>query len=127
MRPSGYGKQFDQIKRRDFITVLGSAAAAWPLAARAQQPDRMRRLGMLIGLASDDVQQHVELAAFSQELQKLGWTDGRNIQIYYRWGARDADQTGTSAKELAELQPDVIVAHTTPCRRRAAGPLKLGA
>jgi putative tryptophan/tyrosine transport system substrate-binding protein len=101
------------IRRREFIATLGGAAATWPLAARAQQPDRMRSLGILMGLASDDVQQRVELAALSQELQKLGWTDGRNIQIYYRWGASDADQTWTSAKELVELQPDVIVAHST--------------
>ena len=101
------------IGRRTFLTLLGGAAAAWPLAARAQQPDRMRRLGILMGLSSDDVQQRVELAALSQELQKLGWTDGRNIQVYYRWGASDADQTWTSAKELVELQPDVIVAHST--------------
>jgi putative tryptophan/tyrosine transport system substrate-binding protein len=100
------------VKRRKFITLLGSAAA-WPIATRAQQPDRMRRLGILMGLASDDAQERVELAALSQELQKLGWTDGRNIQIYYRWGAGDADQAWTSAKELVELQPDVIVAHTT--------------
>ena len=99
--------------RRDFITALGGAAAGWPLAARAQQPERIRRLGVLTGLAVDDVQQHAELAALTQELQKLGWSDGRNIQIYYRDGASDADQTWTAAKDLIELRPDVIVAHTT--------------
>jgi putative tryptophan/tyrosine transport system substrate-binding protein len=101
------------MRRRDFITLLGGAAAAWPLSAHAQQPDRVRRLGVLMGLASSDVQQRVELAALTHELQKLGWTDGRNIRIHYRWGSGDADRTWTSAKELVELQPDVIVAHTT--------------
>jgi putative tryptophan/tyrosine transport system substrate-binding protein len=111
---AGRGRMpFDQLKRRDFITLLGGAAAAWPLAARAQAPDRVRRLGVLMGLASSDVQQRVELTALTQELQKLGWADGRNIRIYYRWGDSDADRTWTSAKELIELQPDVIVAHTT--------------
>ena len=101
------------MKRREFITLLGGAAATWPLAARAQQPERTRRVGVLTGLPADDVQQQAELAALTQQLQKLGWSDGRNIKIYYRSGASDADQTWTSAKELIELRPDVIVAHTT--------------
>jgi putative ABC transport system substrate-binding protein len=83
------------------------------IAPRAQGPDRKRQIGVLMGLASRDVQQHVELAALTQELQKLGWADGRNIRIDYRWGDSDADRTWASAKELVELQPDVIVAHTT--------------
>ena len=90
---------FNHLKRREFITLLGGAAVAWPLAARAQQSGRVRRLDVLMGLASSDAQQRVE--------------DGRDIRIYYRWGAGDADRTWTSAKELVELQPDVIVAHTT--------------
>ena len=101
------------MNKREFITLLGGAAAAWPLAARAQQPERMKRLGVLTGLTVDDVQQHAELEALMQELQKLGWSDGRNIQVYYRGGASDADQAWTSAKELIELRPDVILAHTT--------------
>ena len=101
------------MKRREFITLLGGAATAWPLTARAQQPERMKRLGVLTGLTVDDVQQHAELEALMQELQKLGWSDGRNIQVYYRGGASDADQAWTSAKELIELRPDVILAHTT--------------
>jgi putative tryptophan/tyrosine transport system substrate-binding protein len=101
------------VKRREFITLIGGAAATWPLAARAQQLDRVRRIGVLMGLASSDMQQRVELTALTQELQKLGWGDGRNVRIYYRWGDSDADRTWTSAKELIELQPDVIVAHTT--------------
>jgi len=104
---------FNHLKRREFITLLGGAAVAWPLAARAQQSGRVRRLDVLMGLASSDAQQRVEAAALTEELQKLGWTDGRDIRIYYRWGAGDADRTWTSAKELVELQPDVIVAHTT--------------
>jgi len=98
--------------RREFIALLGGAAA-WPLAVRAQQVERVRRIGVLTGLASSDVQQRVELAALTQELQKLGWTDGRNISISYRWGASDADETWNSAKELIDLKPDVIFAHTT--------------
>ena len=101
------------MRRRGFIRLLGGAAALWPLTVRAQGPNRMRQLGVLMGLASSDVQQRVELAALTQELQKLGWADGHNIRIDYRWGDSDADRTWTSAKELVELQPDVIVAHTT--------------
>jgi putative tryptophan/tyrosine transport system substrate-binding protein len=101
------------VHRRWFITLLGGAAA-WPLAARAQQPDRTRRLGVLMGLASSDVQQREELATLKEELQKLGWSDGTNARVYTRWGGSDADETWTSAKELIELKPDVIFAHTTP-------------
>jgi putative tryptophan/tyrosine transport system substrate-binding protein len=101
------------LKRRAFISLLGGTVIALPLAAHAQQSDRVRRIGILMGLASSDVQQQAELAAFTQELQKLGWTDGHNIRIDYRWGASEADRMWTSAKELVELQPDVIVAHTT--------------
>jgi putative ABC transport system substrate-binding protein len=100
------------MRRREFITLLG-VTTAWPLAAIAQQPDRVRRLGVLMGLASSDVQQSEELATLKEELQKLGWTDGRNMRIYTRWGASDADETWTSAKELIDLNPDVIFAHTT--------------
>ena len=101
------------MRRRDFITVVGGVAAGWPLSARAQGHDRMRQIGVLMGLASNDVQQRVELTALTQALQKLGWADGRNIRIDYRWGDSEADRTWASAKELVELKPDVIVAHTT--------------
>src|SRR4030095_13244260 len=111
--PQAEGHMASHIERRKFLATLGGAAAAWPLAARAQQPDRIRRLGVLMGLASGDVQQREELATFKEQLQKLGWTDGRNALIYTRWGGSDADETWTSAEELIELKPDVIFAHTT--------------
>jgi putative ABC transport system substrate-binding protein len=102
------------MRRREFISLLGGAAAACPFAVLAQEADRPRRLGVLMGLASSDVPQMEELAALKEELQKLGWGDGPNARIYTRWGGSDADETWTSAKELIELRPDVIFAHTTP-------------
>ena len=76
--------QFDQLKRRDFITLLGGVAAAWPLAARAQQAERMRRIGVLMNWAADDPYGQARVAAFQQALQQLGWNDGRNVAIEYR-------------------------------------------
>ena len=100
------------MKRRTFITLLGGMAvpAAWPLTARAQQGERMRRIGVLMNLASDDVR----LAAFHQGLQQLGWTVGRNVQIDYRWGAGDADRIRKFAAELIALAPDVILSTGSP-------------
>jgi putative ABC transport system substrate-binding protein len=98
------------MKRREFITLLGGAAAMWPLAARAQQSDRMRRIGVLMGLAADDPEGQVRNAAFLQELQQLGWTVGRNVRIDYRWGVGDSDRLRHFAAELVGLAPDVIVA-----------------
>ena len=98
------------MQRREFITLLGGAAAAWPLAARAQQPERMRRIGMLGNLAADDPEGQARLVAFREGLQQLGWIDGRNVQIDSRWGAGDADEIRKSAKELVALAPDVILA-----------------
>src|SRR6516162_5034813 len=95
--------------RREFITLLGGAAA-WPLAARAQQPERMRRIGVFMPLAADDKQAQARLAAFLQGLQELGWTDGRNVRIDYRWAAGDAERIRRYAVELAALAPDVILA-----------------
>ena len=97
------------MKRREFMTLLGSAAA-WPLAARAQQPERMRRIGVFMPLAADDKQAQARLAAFLQGLQELGWTDGRNVRIDYRWAAGDAERIRRYAVELAALAPDVILA-----------------
>jgi len=99
----------DQLRRREFITLLGGAAA-WPLAARAQQPDRMRRIGVLMYLAADDPETQARLAAFTQALQQLGWSDGRNLRIDTRWAT--ADDIRTHAAELAALAPDVLVAGT---------------
>jgi putative ABC transport system substrate-binding protein len=97
------------MQRREFITLLGGAAAAWPLAARAQQPDRMRRIGMLVGGAADDPESKARIAAFLLGLRELGWTDGRNVQIVYRWFGGNAVDTRKYASELAALAPDVIL------------------
>src|SRR5262245_5583478 len=93
--------------RRDFITLLGGAAAAWPLAARAQQ-ERMRRVGVLSPAATDDKIFQARLAAFLQELQQLGWSDGRNIRVDIRRGAGDADRIRKHAVEMVALAPDVV-------------------
>jgi putative tryptophan/tyrosine transport system substrate-binding protein len=102
------------LRRRQFITLLGGAAAAWPLAARAQQTERVRRIGVLMNLAADDTEAQARLAAFLQGLQELGWTVGRNVQIDYRWGAADPDRIRKSAPELVALAPDVIMATSSP-------------
>ena len=107
------------MRRREFITLLGGAAAAWPLAARAQQAERMRRIGVLMSLAADDPEGQARLAAFLQGLQQLGWTDGRNVRIDTRWGAGDADRIRKYAAELVALAPDVILATGSS----AVGPL----
>ena len=98
------------MQRRSFLTFLGGTAAAWPLAARAQQPERMRRIGVLLGLTESDPEGPPRVAIFKQELQNLGWTENRNIQIEYRWAGGDADRTRTLAAELAGTMPDVAVA-----------------
>jgi len=99
--------------RRQFITLIGSATA-WPLVARAQQPDRMRRIGTLQSLPADDPEAKARIAAFQQGLQQSGWSDGRNVQIDYRWGASgDAERIRRYAAELLSLAPDVIFASGT--------------
>jgi putative tryptophan/tyrosine transport system substrate-binding protein len=97
------------MQRREFITLLGGAVVAWPRAARAQQADRMRRVGVLESRAADDREGQARLAVFLQGLQELGWTDGRNVRIDYRWAAADADRYRTYAAELVALSPDVIL------------------
>ena len=97
------------IRRREFVTLLGGAAAAWPLTARGQQPDRMRRIGVLMNTGPDDPEGKVRNVAFERALQELGWTDGRNVRIDYRWGAGDADRIRRYAVELVSLSPDVIL------------------
>jgi putative ABC transport system substrate-binding protein len=97
------------MRRRDFITLMGGAAA-WPITARAQQGERMRRVGVLITLAADDPQSQRRMTAFVQGLQELGWTDGRNIRIETRWTAGDTDRMRRHAAELVALAPDVILA-----------------
>src|SRR5215510_1541025 len=101
------------MRRREVITLLGGAAAAWPLATRAQQGERIRRVGVLMHLAADDPEGQARFTAFLQGLQQLGWTDGRNVRIETRWGANNADR-GRYAAELVALAPDVILASTTP-------------
>ena len=96
------------MKRRNFIALLGSAAA-WPLVARAQQAQRMRRIGVLLHFATDDVEGRTRLAAFLQGLKQLGWTDGHNVQIDVRWYGGDADRMRKDAAELVALAPDVIL------------------
>jgi putative tryptophan/tyrosine transport system substrate-binding protein len=103
--------QFDQLRRREFITLLGGAAAAWPLAARAQQGERMRRIGVLAYWAADDPEGRARLAAFTQALQQLGWNEGRNLRIDTRATA-NADELRRDAAELVALAPDVLVAGT---------------
>ena len=108
--------QFDQLKRREFITLLGGAAAVWPLAVRAQQGEPMRRIGVLMNPAADDPEGQARLAAFEQGLAQLGWIIGRNVRTDTRWAAGNADRFRTYAAELVAFGPDVILAATTPDR-----------
>ena len=98
------------MQRREFITLLGGAAATWPLAARAQQPERMRRIALLTGITSEDLQTKARIAAFMQELQRLGWTEGRNLRVDSRAGAGNLVIMRKYAAELVALAPDVILA-----------------
>jgi putative ABC transport system substrate-binding protein len=98
------------MRRREFIKGIAGATATWPLAARAQQPARMRRIGVLMPLAADDLEAQARITAFVQGLQQLGWTDGRNVRIDTRWAAGNADDTRKYAAELVALTPDVILA-----------------
>jgi putative ABC transport system substrate-binding protein len=102
------------MRRRDFIKVVTGSAIAWPLAARAQQGERMRLIGVLMGWAENDPRAPSWLAPFRDELAKLGWREGSNIRIELRWSAADADRMKRFAKELVDLRPDAIFGQTTP-------------
>jgi putative ABC transport system substrate-binding protein len=105
--------QFDRLKRRDFITLLGSAAA-WPLGARAQQSERMRRIGVLMAFAESDREGQTFVATLREGLQKLGWTEGDNIRFDTRWATPEVQSIQRFAKELVALQPDLILTPNTP-------------
>jgi len=110
--------QFDRLKRRQFITLLGGAAA-WPLAARGQQGDQVRRVGILMPHPESDHEGQARVAAFREELQKLGWSVGGNLQIAYRWSVTSEERGRSAAAELLELSPDVILASGTMALRAA--------
>jgi len=103
----------EAVRRREFIKVLVGSAAAWPLAVRAQQPERMRRIGVLVNFAEDDLEAQAQNLAFLQGLQQLGWTDGRNVRIDTRWTAGDPARARKYAAELVGLEPDVVLAEGT--------------
>src|SRR5215475_299346 len=96
------------IRRREFITLLGGAAS-WPLAARAQQRERLRRIGVLMSFGENDPTEKAFVSAFTQALGGLGWTDGRNVRMDFRWGGGDINRIRALAQELVGLQPDIIV------------------
>jgi putative ABC transport system substrate-binding protein len=98
------------MRRRDFVKGIAGSAIGWPLAARAQPKEHMRRIGVLMSMAADNPEGQARVAAFQQGLQQLGWTDGRNVQIEIRWGAGDPDRFREYAAELSALAPDVILA-----------------
>ena len=102
------------MRRRDFIKVIGGSAVTWPLSARAQQGERMRRIGVLLNVAADDPESLTRVTALAQGLQELGWIDGRNVRIDYRWGGANVERTRRYAAELVALAPDVIVSSGTP-------------
>src|SRR6516165_6877158 len=116
MTPNRRGHMASYIGRRRFLATLGGAAAAWPRAARVQQPERVRRIGLLMGVA-DDREGQARVIALKQGLQELGWTDGRNIEIETRFGGADAGRIRAQATELVALAPDVLVGQTTPVIR----------
>src|SRR6266436_9987015 len=105
------------MRRREFIALIGGAAAAWPLAARAKQAERMRRIGVLMGYPEGDPQAQANVTALLQGLQNLGWIEGRDVQIDYRWAGGDPDKARTFARELIGMTPDVIVPSTNQVTR----------
>src|SRR5262245_35224397 len=105
---------FGRWKRRNFLTALGGAAAAWPLAARAQQGERLRRIGVLMNTTAEDALGRARLVAFQQGLAQSGWTEGRNLRIDIRWTGADVERGRGYAAELVALPPEVLVCATTP-------------
>ena len=101
------------MRRRDFITLL-TGAAAWPRVARAQQAERVRRIGVLLGFDENDPYEKLNLSAFTQALADVGWTDGRNVRMDLRWGGGDINRIRALAQERVGLHPDIIVTNTTP-------------
>ena len=110
---AGLGGADRMIRRREFIALIGGAAA-WPLAARAQQGDRVRRIGMLLPGDENDPIPKPRVSAFTRALADLGWTDGRNVRIDLRWGRGDNNRIRALAQELVGLQPDIILTNGTP-------------
>src|SRR5262245_28097762 len=112
--PQPEGHMASHIGRRKCLVSLGGAAAAWPLAARAQQASGMRRIGVLMNLAADDPESPARITAFAQGLADLGWTIGHNLRVDYRWGAGDAERIRREAAELLAAAPDVVLASGNP-------------
>ncbi len=102
------------MRRREFVTLVGGAAAAWPLAARAQQGERMRRIGVLMSTPADDPEAQLRIAAFQKGMRDLGWVEGRNLRPTYRWAPGDANVVRSQARELLRMAPDLILANGTP-------------
>src|SRR5277367_1464655 len=105
--------QFDRLKRREFIRLLGVSAATWPMVARAQQTDRIRLIGVLTGASESDPVSQARLTAFRDALQDLGWTEGRNVRFEVRWSGGDINRMHAYAAEFVKLAPDVILSHGT--------------
>jgi putative ABC transport system substrate-binding protein len=103
-----------KVQRRDFITLLGGAATAWPLAARAQQGEKVQRIGVLMHAGADEPESQARLAALMQGLQDLGWGLGRNLRVDYRWSTGDLARLRRDAAELVALRPEVIIAGAPP-------------
>src|SRR5205807_10543362 len=101
------------MRRRDFIAGIAGTAAAWPLAARAQQPEQMRRVGILISPPENDLEAQTRVSILRRGLGELGWTEGRNVHMDFRWAGGDAERARTYAVELVRLMPDVIIANST--------------
>src|SRR5215470_18975909 len=102
------------IRRRQFLTLLGGAAVAWPFAARAQRRELVRRIGVLMSFAASDPDAQLRISAFDKGMRDLGWLEGRNLQTEYRWAGDDSDSLRNHARELVRITPDVILVNSTP-------------